>query len=257
MTTVADDVATDRGLFVYGVVAADAWLPDGLTGVEGTPVRLVGRGRVAAAVGEIELERTSGRRADLVAYGEVLDALAAAGTVAPVRFGSVLLDEEGVTEELLGPNEEYFAGLLDELSGRSQLNLSASFHEEVVLAEVVAADPEIQRLRALTRDLPDEAAYGERLRLGELVAAAMEQKRQAEAESLLDSVLPLTAAYSLRPGSGGLEHVLDVALLVDDERRNDLEWHLEGLAEAVHDRVRLRLVGPVPPYDFVGGEGWG
>jgi hypothetical protein len=253
----SSDVDTERGLFVYGVVDAGGGIPEGLTGVEGSPVRLVGRGRIAAVVGEIDLARTSGRRADLVAYGEVLDALASVGTVAPVRFGSVLRDEKDVTEELLAPNEEFFQGLLAELSGRVQLNLRATFHEDVVLAEVVTADPEIQRLRDLTRDLPEEAAYAERVRLGELVAAAMEEKRQLEAEALLDSVLPLTAAYSLRPGSGGLEHVLDVALLVDNARRNDLEWHLEGLAEAVHERIRLRLVGPVPPYDFVGGEAWG
>ena len=54
----------------------------------------------------------------------------------------------------------------------------------------------------------------------------------------------------------GVEHVLDVALLVDDDRRAEFEEHLEGLAEAVHERIRLRLVGPVAPYDFVGGDAW-
>jgi hypothetical protein len=47
--------------------------------------------------------------------------------------------------------------------------------------------------------------------------------------------------------------VLDVALLVDDDRAGAFEAHLEELAEAVHDRIRLRLVGPVAAYDFVGG----
>ena len=47
--------------------------------------------------------------------------------------------------------------------------------------------------------------------------------------------------------------MLDVALLVDDERRADFEEQLESLAEEVHERIRLRLVGPMAPYDFVGG----
>ena len=37
----------------------------------------------------------------------------------------------------------------------------------------------------------------------------------------------------------------------------DRDGQLEGLAEAVHERLRLRLVGPVAPYDFVGGQSWG
>ncbi len=32
---------------------------------------------------------------------------------------------------------------------------------------------------------------------------------------------------------------------------------LEGLAEAVHERIRLSLTGPLPPYDFVGEGQWG
>jgi len=256
-TTRAEDVVdTDRGFFVYGVIDSETGrVPDGLTGVEDTPVRVVPLGPVAAVVGEIDLDRTTGRRADLIAYSTVLDRLAAAGAVAPVQFGSVMVDEQSVVEELLAPNEQYFAQLLAELAGRAQFNLRVGFHEPVVLAEVVAADPEIRRLHEHTRDLPEDAAYADRVRLGELVARAMEDKRELEVEALLDSILPLTAAYSLRSGAG-IEHVLDVALLVDDDRRAEFEEHLEGLAEAVHERLRLRLVGPVAPYDFVGGDGW-
>jgi len=250
------EAAPGHGWFVYGVVEAGTRLPEGLAGVEGSPVRLAEHGEVAALVGEIDLERTTGRRADLVAYSEVLNTLAATMPVAPVRFGTVLLDEESLVEDLLSPQAELLSGLLADLTGRCQVNLRASFHEPVVLAEVVAEDPEVRRLHELTRDLPEEAAYAERVRLGELVARALEGKREIEAAALLDSVLPFVASYSLREG-GGPDHVLDVALLVDDDRLAALEDHLEQLAEALHERVRLRMVGPIAAYDFVGGEPWG
>lgn len=257
-TAVAPDrleAAPGHGWFVYGVVEAGTRLPEGLTGVADAPLHLVPHGPLAAVVGEIDLDRTTGRRADLLAYTGVLDALVGQVPVAPVQFGSVMLDTESVTEDLLGPREEELSGLLTDLAGRAQFTLRASFEESVVLAEVVAEDPEVRRLHEQTRDLPEDASYADRVRLGELVARAMEDKREAEAEALLDSVLPHVAAYSLRRG-GGVDHVLDVALLVDDERRDDFEAHLEGLAEAIHERVRLRLVGPVAAYDFVGSGGW-
>jgi hypothetical protein len=48
--------------------------------------------------------------------------------------------------------------------------------------------------------------------------------------------------------------VLDVALLVDDSGAPRLVDALEALAEAVHERILLRLVGPLAPFDFVGAE---
>ncbi len=115
------------------------------------------------------------------------------------------------------------------------------------------ADPEIADLRRRTRDLSEDEGYSLRVRLGELVSKAMEHKREDDAAVLLDAVAPYVAAQVPRTG-GGLDHVLDVALLVDDERRGELEQHLESLAEAVHERIRLRLMGPMAPYDFVGGD---
>lgn len=257
MTTSDDSLAAgeqppDTAYYVYGVVLDDsARVPDGMLGVDGAPVELISHGDLAAVVGLIALDRPPGRRADLLAHSEVLDTLASTGPVAPVQFGSVMADREGVVADLLAPHEAYFGELLEQLKGRSQFTLRATYHEESVLAEVVAADPEIAALRERTRDLPEDAAYGERVRLGELVARAMEGKRDYDAVVLLDAVLPYVAAHAVR-GGGGLDHLLDVALLVDDDRRQEFEEQLEALAEAVHERIRLRLVGPGAPYDFVG-----
>jgi hypothetical protein len=245
-------VEMDRGLWVYAVVPATAEVPPELTGVDGGGVELVPSGRVAAAVGWIDLERPPARRAELLAYHAVVDALSEAGPAAPVRFGSVLPDAQTVAEEFLDPVEEDFAQLLAELEGRRQFNLRASYVEEVVLSELVLTDPEIGELREWTRNAPEDVSYRERVRLGELVAVALEARGSDDAALILDTILPYTAGHVLRQVSAF--DVLDVALLVDTTRSEELEGVLEELAEAVHERIRLRLVGPMAPYDFTGGD---
>ena len=241
------------GWFVYGVVGADSPVPTDLTGLDDEPVTTLSSGRVAAVVTKVAVERPPGRSVELLAYNSVLDALAhGPGPVVPVRFGSILPDEEAVVEEFLAPDEGYFAELLEGLQGREQFMFQALYDEQQVLADIVATEPEIAELRALTKDLPPEAAYGERVRLGELVSAAVDVRRAVDSSWLLDEVLPLTEGYSLRPVSG-LERVVDAALLVATDRRADFEERLEALAEEVHDRMRLRLMGPTAPYDFAGG----
>lgn len=244
---------TSTGILVYGVLPAGTAAPDGLAGLDDEPVRLVTGGQVAAAVADLRLERPPGRRKELLAYHAVVDALAETGPVAPIRFGSVLTDEDAVVHDLLLAQEAELARLLEDLRGRRQFNLRASYVEEVVLAELVAEHPEIHALRERTKDLPEEASYRDRVRLGELVSRGLAARAEDDAAMLLDAVLPLAVGHAVRGRPGGRD-VLDVALLVDDDRARELEEHLEALAEAVHERIRLRLVGPVAAYDFVGGR---
>lgn len=259
MPTVAEpaggdtDMQVDLGWFIYGIVHSGTPVPHDLTGLDEGPVLLFEHGRVAAVATQIALERPPGRGVELLAYHSVLDALAQDGrAVVPVRFGSVLPDEGGIIDQFLAPDEEAFDEQLRWLENRSQFVFQAVYDEQQILSEVVAVNGEVADLRALTKDLPEDAAYGARVRLGELVGREVDARRHVDTESLLEQVLPVTDAHVLRPVSG-LERVVDAALLVHDERREQFEHRLEVLAEELHPRMRLRLMGPTAPYDFTGG----
>jgi hypothetical protein len=247
----------EEALFVYGVVRAGGdgadRRADGLPGIRESTVDLIVGGSVAAAVTAGALEEPPRRRADLLAYQSVLDALHRSGPVVPVQFGSVLWDADAVVEDLLLPQQDMFNALLDRLDGKQQYTLRATFIEEAVLADLVATDPEVRALREQTRDQPELAFYPERVRLGELVAQALEDRSLAEAEELWAAIEPFAAEHRVRTPPSA-QHVLDVALLVEEGRTQDLVERLEDLAEAVHDRIRMRLVGPLAPYDFVGED---
>lgn len=244
------DDASAPGLLVYGVIPAKQELPGQVTGTDGAELRTVEHDELAAVVSDYALERPSGRGRELVAYSEAVDALHAAGAVLPVSFGTVLPDEAAVVDELLAPRSAVLDEALRDLTGRSQFTVRAHYLEEVVLREVVSESPEVAELRERTRGLPEDAAYGERVRLGELVARAVEQKQAQDVEALLGPVVAHTVAHVLRPTSG-LDRLLDAALLVDDQSRETFEAGLEELAEAVHERIRVQLLGPTAPYDFV------
>jgi hypothetical protein len=93
------------------------------------------------------------------------------------------------------------------------------------------------------------------VRLGERVSHGLDAIREHDRVELLGRIAPLTVASRTRP-SGGTDGLLDVALLVPREHQVAVEENLEQLAESVHPRIRLRLVGPVPPYDFVEDRSW-
>ena len=246
----------DTGYYVYGVVGDVERERPALTGIDGQDVEYVAHDDIAAVVSTFVLDRPAGRRAELMAHSTVLEAMAADGPVVPVQFGSVLADRDAVLSDLLEPGRERFAELLARLRGTRQYNLRATYVEERVLAEIVRSRPDIATLGQRTRELPEGAMHPDLVRLGELVSQAMDAKRADDADQILDVVVPLVVADAPR-GGGGVDHLLDVAVLVDETRVPQMEEALEGLAEMMHDRIRLRLTGPVPPYDFVEVDRWG
>ena len=158
-------------------------------------------------------------------------------------------------EDLLAPGEDALRRRCStSCRAAAQFNLRASYHEDVALAEVVAADPEIADLRARTRDLPEDAAYGDRVRLGELVARAMEDKRAFDADVLLEARrCRYVAAHSPASRRVGSTMSLDVAFLVDDELRERVRGPLwRAWRRRCTSGSACSSSGPMAPYDFVG-----
>jgi hypothetical protein len=240
------------GVFVYGVVDPETEVPRDLLGIDDAPVRVVAvyGDPIGALISDLQSARPPRRKADLLAYSRVLDTVAASGLVAPVRFGSLMDDEMSVVEDFLAPNVEWFCNVLEGIRDRVQYTLRATYDEATVLREVVQADREIGRLHQLTRDAPADTALAERVRLGELVASALESKREWDAEMIWSIVSPHVDAMELKTGSS-VDHVLKAALLVERSRQSEIEDVLEGLAESIHERIHLSLVGPLAAYDFV------
>lgn len=241
--------------YVYAIVPSAAIVPDDLRGVDDGGVELVAHGTIAAVVGTVVTDRPFGRREDLLAHSRVTDTLARDCAVIPVRFGAVLADTGDVVAELLAPNAPLLAEILAELAGHRQFVVRARYDEEAVLAEIVAENPDIADLRDRTRDHSVEASWNERIGLGELVSRALEVKRDVDSAVLLDLLTPHAAAWNIR-AAGEVDHLVDVAFLVPDERLEQFERAAEQAAESLAGRGRVRLVGPTAPYDFVPNDPW-
>lgn len=237
--------------YVYGVLPAGARTGDRVTSASlGGTVRTVEAGPLAALVEEIDDERELGTREDLVAHSEVLNEVAGSTTLVPLRFGTVLPDTEAVTEELLSLRREELLAMLDVLRDTVQFNLRARYQLDELLREVVRANPEVAELRRRVAGMSEDAAYYDRVRLGEIVAGEVAARRDREAGELLDTLAPLAVEHTVKEPSG-MDHLLDCAFRVRQTQRADFEEAAEQQAERLADRAQLRLVGPTAAYDFV------
>jgi len=182
-------------VYVYGVVAAEGSGPPKAEGIEAAPVRLVGRPDLGALVSDLDADALSAPKA-VRAHWRVLEEASANATVVPARFGMVLADDDAVRTELLEVNEPALAALLQELAGKVQLTVKGEYDEDAMLREVVRTTPAVAALNARISSVPADAAYYDRIRLGELVAEEVERRRLADTDQALRLLTPVAVEVS-------------------------------------------------------------
>ena len=236
--------------YVYGITRSGSAAPVTVDGVEGRPVERIERGPVAALVSGAPEGPVKASRRNLLAHTEVLQAVVASECVLPMRFGVVMPGEAAVADELLAAHEAQLVEQLETFDGRVELDLKVICPEEVLLRMIVAERPELVELREGIRGQPADATYFEQIRLGELVAAAVEMKRAALLKHTLGRLESL--ALSTAVGEPAHEHMLvNVAFLVDRDEVPRFDEQVQALAREFVEDTRCKYVGPLPPFHFV------
>jgi hypothetical protein len=239
-------------VYVYGVMPADELGGIAVTGVEDAEIRPVQHGGLAALTSAIRGEALQAAN-EVRAHWRVLEEATTTATVLPTRFGTVMESEEAVRERLLAPNAERLEELLRAVAGRVQLNVKGDYDEPSLMREIVSSSPGIAALRDRLSGLPDEAGYYERIRLGELVAAEVQRRREADTQLAIDALGPL-AVEAKEEEPSRQEAAFNLAFLVERDRRDQFTEGVNGLVAKLGDRVEIRYVGPLPPYSFAGAD---
>ncbi|MEW2295427.1 GvpL/GvpF family gas vesicle protein [Streptomyces sp. NPDC006743] len=234
--------------YVYGITAAaHPAPPEDLAGVGDPPrpVRVLTAGELAAVVSDAP-EGLRPKRRDLLAHQNVLGAAGAEGCVLPMRFGSVAPDDESVTS-VLTERAEHYKERLRALDGKVEYNVKGSHVEEAVLHRVMSESPEI-RAQAEANRQAGGGTYEDKIRLGELVAAAVKAREAEDGDLVVRAIEPHAAAVSAGPESTGW--LVNASFLVD---RDEAAGFLEAVEQARKDmpHLELRVNGPLPPYSFV------
>lgn len=234
-------------VYVYGVTdaGADLVLDDRGLG----PVRKVAVGEIAALCTDVG-EEPLGRRRELKAHADVLSSACEQAAVVPLKFGTVLPDEDAIRARLLEAHSAHLEGELDRLREVVQFNLRLVPDEQRLLADVVAGTPDLARLNDQVRRLPPGAGQAHRLRLGEAVARAYRDAAARLGERVLHELARSVADAEVEY-VGSEEGATAAALLVRRQDVSPFLAEIDRLAGGLEGRFTFRLVGPLPPFAFV------
>ena len=254
----AASLSSPTVLYLYGLVAPETDL-SGLAAVEeGADIFLVALDDVACAVSAVpaaayEQPAASANAAEQLEWvtprawrhHEILRRLHVAGTVVPLKFGT-LCETASQVEELLRRLRSPIVDLLAHFHRKDEWTLKVCHDAAAHAAVLQATHPDLIALQEEMTHLPDGRAYFTRKKLqratDDLVAAHLAGVEQHAIERVTAAGLEIGVPEGQGRG---------VPVLVERSRFAHLETILAGLeTEHAASHVTFELVGPWPPYSF-------
>ena len=241
-------------LYVYGIMRTrDA--ASAVGNADREPVlAAVDHDGVSALVAEMPDGELRLRRDNILGHADVLQAAFKSGPVLPFRFGTVIDDAETLEREVLAPQAELLSARLARLDGKAEMQVKAVYAEEPLLRSILEQDPRLARVVRRTQGLPEAATHFDRIRIGEVVAAAVQSRGAADAEALLKILTPFAVAHVVSPPNHE-RSVLNAAFLVEQSRLEDFDQAVEAVSVQRAPEIEFKLIGPLPPYSF-GDQDW-
>jgi Gas vesicle synthesis protein GvpL/GvpF len=242
----------EQAVYVYGVVPGGETVEPAAAGIDGAgPTRVVRHGGVGALVADVPGDPIQTTRRNLKAHADVLAEAAKRTTVLPMRFGVVFPSEAVVLGEFLEPRGDELTSLLDRFRGKVEVTLRGTVEDEDArLREVVRTEPEIARLREQVQSVSEDAGYYARIRLGELVASAVEARRAADERRILERLEPLAQSVE-RDRELPERVVVKAAFLVERSKLEQFDGVVDAIARELAGRIRFSYTGPLALHSFV------
>jgi len=241
--------------YVYAIIpTGDQVIFDEVAGVddEHDEVYTVPHRDLAAVVSASPLADYRGLKRDeavryLVAHQRVVEAVMQAFPILPAKFGTVLPNEDSV-RRLLAQGETLFRSTLEEFADRIQMEVVVLWDLQQVFQEI-GQEPHIAQLKAQAAGRPSEETVIERVAIGQMVQASLEQRRASVRDYLIYSLGKPSLDVVVNPHMDD-SMVINVALLVDQAEQEALDHQLKLLDEEFEGQFTFRCIGPLPPYSF-------
>ena len=251
MDTATMDTATKEGKYIYCVIDSNqpqAFGPLGIGG-RGDELHTVCFNDISAVVSNAPIKKYRVSRENSLAHEKAIEKVMTEHTVLPVRFATIAEDDEEV-QRILQAEYDKFRELLSQMKDKTELGVKAIFKEEVIYKDILEKYGDIKVLKEKITALPPEKTYHQRMKIGEMVSAALQQEKQIIEEDILNTLSPLAVEVKTNDPYGELM-IINAAFLVEKEKETEFDNQVQEHGDKYGEKVKFKFVGTLPPFNFV------
>lgn len=204
---------------------------------------------IAAVVSDIKEEVIKATTEDCLLHEKVIEEVMKETTVLPFEFGTVSPGKEAV-ETLLKGNYSNIKRSIRNLHDKLEINVRAVWtNMGKVFKEIVSENRDIAIYKNEIQKKPVNKTYDDRIKIGQLVAQALNVKKERERDSIM-AELKREAARCAPCRIIGDNMIMNEAFLIRERNVKRFESRLFRLGDKLNGRVDFKYMGPLPPYTF-------
>lgn len=245
------DSAIREGLYIYCLIGSSQpgeYGPIGI-GDRGDMVFTVCYDQIAAVVSNSPIKKYAVSSDNARAHERAIEAVMKTQTVLPVRFCTIVEDEEKIIEIL---KREYaiFRDLLLKFQNKKELGFKAIFRQDIIYNDIVENYEDIRKLKEAVAKIPPAKAYYQLMKVGEMVEQALETEKEKYKDLILKLLQPLSEDIKINKPYGE-RMILNAAFLVTAEHEPEFDQKVQEIDQKYGSKLKLMYTGTLPPFNFV------
>ncbi|MBI5182927.1 MAG: GvpL/GvpF family gas vesicle protein [Nitrospinae bacterium] len=240
-----------EGRYIYCIIADREPKTFGRLGIGGRQDELytICLDDIAMVVSNSPIIEYSVSRENLLAHERAIEEVMKEYTVLPVRFGTIVENEEKI-KKISEKEYDRFKGLLNKFEGKRELGLKAIFKEDAIFMDILERYEEIRVLKEKIAKLPSNVSYYQSIDIGRLVEQALEKEKGRCKEEIWDILMPMAEDIKINP-TYGERMIINAAFLVNKDKEGEFDQNVQKLDARYGDKIKFKYIGTVPPFNFV------
>ncbi|MEN6349652.1 MAG: GvpL/GvpF family gas vesicle protein [Syntrophomonas sp.] len=236
-------------LYVYGILEEPSSKTFDVTGVKNNQVYTVNYHELAAVVSSIKEEELDPTRKNLLAHTGVQELLLHDYTFLPMSFG-VIVGSINKIEKMLEDNYLNLKQELERLAEKIEVEIKVYWNKEAVKNELANN----HKYEKLSKKIAETTSAIEKQNLlietGKLVEEFV-LKWQDEIGPDIYSSLKSLAVDACMNNSNEITNILNASFLVKKNKENEFQDKLFTLDVKYQNRIEIKYISPLPPYNFL------
>lgn len=241
-----------EGKYIYCIIESKQERNFGPIGVgeRGDEVLTIGYDDLSMVVSNHSITKLAANRRNMISHERVIEeVMKEFDSVLPVRFGTIASGADEI-RNLLDRRHREFKSALRDMEHKVELGVKGIWNDmDVVFSEIVEGNETIKNLRKQLKGKGSQNVQV-KINIGQLVKKELDQKKEKQAEEIVDRLRRMSYEYKLNKTIGD-EMFMNAAFLVDKGREKEFDNTMDDLCDEYEDRMKFMYAGPLPVFNFV------